>query len=109
MSPELGRVVKRLLDTAEVYYQRADAGIKFLPKDCQLAVQAASCIYKDIGREVEKNSFDSVSQRAHTSKPRKLFLVLFAYVKSLRCDWVNCSEPAAQPAEYLVKAMCNCR
>ena len=85
---------------------RADAGIKYLPKDCQLAVQAASCIYKDIGRIVEKNNFDSVSQRAHTSKSRKLYLVLCAYVKSLRCGWVSCSDPPAAPAEYLVRAVC---
>jgi phytoene synthase len=106
MSPNLGRVVERLLRTADDYYQKADAGIKFLPKDCQLAVQAAGCIYKDIGEAVKKNNFDSISQRAFTTKPRKFFLVLWAFIKSMRANCVHCSAPAAPPAAYLVKAVC---
>jgi phytoene synthase len=31
MTAALGRVVKRLLDTADVYYSRGNAGIKYLP------------------------------------------------------------------------------
>jgi phytoene synthase len=106
MTPAVGRVVKRLLDKADEYYKKADAGIKFLPKDCQLAVQAAGCIYRDIGHVVEKNGYDSISQRAFTSKSRKLVLVLCAYVKSMGANWVKCAAPPARPAVYLVKAVC---
>jgi phytoene synthase len=105
-TPALGRVVERLLDTADMYYARADAGIKFLPADCQLAVQAAGVIYGDIGRIVRKNNCNSVETRAHTSKTRKLYLVLIAFVKKLSCGSITCDAPVAAPAAYLVKAVC---
>jgi phytoene synthase len=106
MSPGLGRVTKRLLDTADVYYKRADAGIKFLPLDCQLAVQAASVIYSDIGRIVRANNYDNVNTRAHTSKVRKLYLVLVAFWRKTWCSFVRCDAPAAESAQYLVHAIC---
>jgi phytoene synthase len=106
MTPQLGRVVKRLLDTADVYYTRSDAGIKFLPADCQLAVQGAGCIYGDIGRVVRGNGYDSVSSRAFTSKTRKLFLLLVSYAKMLVAPYVHCSEMPAASARYLVEKVC---
>jgi phytoene synthase len=106
MSPGLGRVTKRLLDTADVYYKRADAGIKFLPLDCQLAVQAAGVIYSDIGRVVRANKYDNVSTRAYTSKLRKLYLVMVAFWRKTWCALVVCDAPAAAPAQYLVDAVC---
>jgi phytoene synthase len=106
MSPALGRVVKRLLDTADMYYERADAGIKFLPIDCRLAVQAAGVIYGDIGRIVRANGYNSVDTRAHTSKMRKLYLVAIAFVKKIFCAQRTCDAPVAPSAAYLVKAIC---
>lgn len=106
MTPQLGRVVKRLLDLADVYYSRADAGIKFLPADCQLAVQGAGCIYGDIGRVVRSNGYNSVDTRAFTSKKRKLFLLLLSYTKKMMAPYVVCTEMPAASARYLVEKMC---
>lgn len=106
MTPALGRVVKRLLDTADMYYGRADAGIKFLPADCQLAVQGAGCIYGDIGRVVRTNGYDSVSTRAVTTKKRKMFLLLVSYWKMCLAQYVKCDELPAASARYLVEKMC---
>jgi phytoene synthase len=107
MTPELARCVKRLLDTADIYYARADAGIKFLPTDCQLAVQAAGCIYGDIGRVVRRNRYNSIDTRAHTSKMRKLFMLMIAYCKVLVAPYVNSNEPAAASARFLVDKVCS--
>lgn len=106
MTPQLGRVVKRLLDLADVYYARADAGIKFLPADCQLAVQGAGCIYGDIGRVVRAHGYNSVDTRAHTSKKRKLFLLAVSYMKKAVAPYVQCNEMPAASARYLVEKMC---
>ncbi|WP_437690074.1 phytoene/squalene synthase family protein [Sorangium sp. So ce176] len=76
----LGRVVARLLAEAEVLYRRAGAGIPMLPRDCRAAIQAARLIYADIGREIARRGFDSVSTRAVVSPGRKGWLVLRALV-----------------------------
>lgn len=74
----LGQVVERLLRHADELYRRADAGIAMLPPDCRSSIRAASLIYSDIGRYVEKAGFDSVSRRAYTPLGRKLRLLVKA-------------------------------
>ncbi|UJR85079.1 phytoene/squalene synthase family protein [Sandaracinus amylolyticus] len=79
-SPGLGRVVRRLLDEADVLYARAEVGIADLPADCRLAIRAASRIYRDIGRVIRARGCDSVSARAHTTGARKALLLARATV-----------------------------
>lgn len=74
-SPAVGRVTGELLHAAEALYARADWGLSMLPKSCRPAMFAARTIYAEIGREVEANGFDSVSQRAIVPGRRKVFLL----------------------------------
>jgi phytoene synthase len=71
-SPALGRVVARLLDEADTYYRRAEAGIARLPVGCRFGIGAARLLYAEIGREVARRGMDSVSGRAVVSKGRKV-------------------------------------
>ena len=77
-SDNLGRVVQRLLEHADTLYKRSHAGIPMLPGDCRSSIHAASLIYSEIGRYVERNHYDSVSQRAYVPLSRKLRLLLRA-------------------------------
>ncbi len=79
-TPELGRVVARLLAHAEELYARADRGIPRLPRDCRPAIRAARRIYADIGRVIAAQGHDTVSGRAYTTKARKLWLLLGAWL-----------------------------
>ena len=63
-TPQLGRVVKRLLNEADRLYGRVADGVAVLPKSCQPGINAARFLYAEIGREVERANMDSVSQRA---------------------------------------------
>ena len=74
-SEKLGQVIARVLRHADTLYTRAHAGIAMLPRDCQSSIHAASLIYSEIGRYVEKNQFDSVSSRAYVPLTRKLRLL----------------------------------
>jgi 15-cis-phytoene synthase len=74
----VGGVIERLLRFADGLYIRADQGIAMLPRDCQPAIRAARLIYADIGREIVRADFDSISRRAVVSGRRKLWLVLRA-------------------------------
>lgn len=106
-SPALGSVVSRLLAEADTLYERAALGIPALPRDCRPAIQAARLVYADIGREVERAGFDSVSRRACVSSQRKLGLMAVAFgaaaMSPARRHDGSPTDPAPVPAiQYLV-------
>lgn len=77
-SPALGSVIERLLDAADVYYARADAGIAQLPASCRPGIRAARTLYAEIGHQLRRDRYDSVSARTVVSTQRKLQLLAFA-------------------------------
>lgn len=77
-SPEIARIIGRLLAVADDLYARADAGIARLPPDCRPGITAARLLYAEIGREVERRGWDSVSSRAVVPGSRKLGLLFTA-------------------------------
>jgi phytoene synthase len=81
-TPALGGLVARLLAEAERLYARADSGIGHLPPGCRAGIRAARLIYAEIGHEVARAGFDSVSRRAFVSKGRKLALLARALLAS---------------------------
>jgi phytoene synthase len=89
-TPALGQVVRRLLDEADRLYERADAGIPLLPRDCQAGIGAARLIYADIGRSIRLAQYDSVRHRAVTSTWRKLRFLL----RALGRPWGGGGTPA---------------
>lgn len=72
VSPEIRRMVQRLLTEAQRLYLRSEAGINALPRDARLGIWAARLIYDGIGKEVRRQGYDSVSQRAHTATWQKM-------------------------------------
>ncbi len=74
-SEPLGAVVRRLLQAADALYARAEAGIAQLPPSCRPAIYAARYLYAEIGCEVARLGFDSLSQRAIVSRRRKALLL----------------------------------
>jgi 15-cis-phytoene synthase len=102
-SPALAKVVRRVLDWAEVCYRRADTGITLFPYDCRLGTRSARLIYAEIGREIARNGYDSVSRRAFTSKARKVLLLARALPVLLR--WRKVPQTAPHPSvQFLVEA-----
>ncbi|GJD99118.1 phytoene/squalene synthase family protein [Methylobacterium isbiliense] len=74
-SPALAAVVTRLLRAADLLYLRSEPGIALLPAGCRPAVRAARLIYAEIGRSLERQGLDPVSQRARVTGPRKAALL----------------------------------
>ena len=83
LDERLRPIVARLIREADALYARARAGIALLPANCRPAILAAAIIYQEIGREVERNAFDSFTQRARVSATRKLLLMARAMRGSL--------------------------
>ncbi|WP_333714422.1 15-cis-phytoene synthase [Yoonia sp.] len=71
-TPQVRRMVKRLLAEAERLYLRSEAGINALPLQARTGIWAARLIYAGIGKEVRRQVYDSISMRAHTATTQKL-------------------------------------
>ena len=92
-TPGVGVVTRRLLDEADRLYERSRTGIGRLPYRCRLAIRGASLIYRDIGRVIEGNDYNSVDSRAYTSKVRKAWLLSRALGTALYTPKMN-MDPA---------------
>jgi len=103
-SPALGRVVRRLLGEAEVFYARADEGIDRLPERCRPAIRAARLVYADIGRVIARHGFDAVGRRAWTSAPRKAWMLLRAVTSRGESARTASAAPPLREARFLVDA-----
>jgi 15-cis-phytoene synthase len=99
----LGGVTQRLLAEAASLYERSKDGIALLPSDCRPAIHAARLVYSDIGAEVARNAYDSVSQRAYVSGPRKLRLLAEALVSGAASSGKN--YPVLEEVQFLVDAV----
>jgi len=104
--PRIRRVVARLLAEAETLYLHSEAGIARLPRDCRPAIYAARFLYAEIGREVARNGYDSLTRRAVVAKGRKVSLAGKAVRASafpLTRAWAL-GKPALAETRYLVDA-----
>ena len=103
-SPALAGVVAQLLSAAEALYARAMPGIGLLPLDCRPGVGAAARLYREIGRTVARNGFDSVTQRAVVPRRVKLAVVARGAVRAV---WpvVAPPRPALAATQGLVSAV----
>jgi phytoene synthase len=77
-TPAIGAVTRRVLEAAEPLYARAAEGIAELPAGCRPGMEAARRLYAEIGAEVARRGYDSVSTRAVVPGTRKSRLLLGA-------------------------------
>jgi len=99
-------VVARLLEAADGLYRRSEVGIAELPRGCRPAIMAARRVYAEIGAQVRRQGFDSVTRRAVVGGPRKLALVarsLGALMPIPRP--VDHDQPALPAVQFLVDAV----
>jgi phytoene synthase len=106
--PRLRGLVARLLEEARTLYQQGQYGVALLPANCRPAIVAAALIYAEIGTEVERNGFDSVTVRARVSGRRKLELLAQAVALAAR---LAAGPPLPAPAcgQFLIDAVENGR
>ena len=97
-------VVARLLEAADEFYLRAERGLNQLPAACRPSMMAARYLYAEIGNEVARRGFDSVSQRAVVSGGRKLLLLGRALWSSLPATLGDQTAPVPAAA-FLVNAV----
>lgn len=104
-SPALSRVVKRLIAYADDLYGRSSFGFSGLPRNCRSAIAAASFIYSEISRQIERQGLDSISRRAVVSKKRKLLLLIKAIRTSIFTAKPDQSFSQIASIQFLVDAV----
>ncbi len=103
-TPALGAVIARLLEAAEALYARAASGVRALPPSCRPGIGAARLLYAEIGREVARRQFNSVSRRAVVGAGRKLATLAQALAASLASGEAEAMPPLAE-TRFLVEAV----
>lgn len=74
-SDRMNALVRFELQRADELYAKAEPGIELLSADGRFAVRAASRLYQNILREIERNTYDVFIKRARTSNVKKLTLL----------------------------------
>lgn len=78
----LRMLAQRLLQQADQFYLRSEAGVAALPLRCRPGIYAARHVYAGIGGALAKLGYDSVSARARTSARQKLGWLGLGLVRS---------------------------
>ncbi len=78
VTPAIRELMQFEIARADALYAYAEPGIDLLSKDGRFAVRAASRLYQNILREIEKNDYDVFYKRARTPGLKKLRLLLDA-------------------------------
>lgn len=81
-SPDIRRMVRRLLAEADRLYHRSEAGVKALPVAARPGIFAARHCYDAIGRKLARGGHDSVTCRAVTSRGHKLGLLGWSVIRA---------------------------
>ncbi len=102
MSPQLAQVVQQTLDHAQRLYRRAAPGINRLPRRYRFSIRAAARIYRDIGRSIALQGYNSVDQRAYVAAARRGYLLLVSMVP-MRAGGEVWRAPASQANDFLVQ------
>ncbi len=90
MDAQFAAVMQDELNRAESLYETGVAGIKYLPKDCQLAVLLSAVLYYDHHRLIRSREYDVLSETPQLSMARKL-----ALLARTRWQWVWNNDPEA--------------
>lgn len=64
---DVARVVRDLIDLADVYYASADKGMEHIPERARLAILVASRVYRGIGVKLRANGSDALAGRTIVS------------------------------------------
>jgi len=104
-SEALSAVVQRLLIEADILYERSVAGIAELPLACRPGIYAARLLYAEIGREIERSGFDSISRRAVVTARRKAVLLTRSMAAVAVLPDRGGETAALKEAQYLIDAI----
>jgi 15-cis-phytoene synthase len=100
---EVKASVAKVLELAEQHYQTATDGMYYLPWNCRMSIRVAMYVYREIGRQIQRNQFEVLHQRTVLSKPRLLVTALLAMVASVKDDVQISTKRALSSVTFYTK------
>lgn len=78
--------VVSVLAKAARHYEVAWDGVEHLPRDCRFAIRMALSLYREIGRQIERNDYQVLQGRTVISKARLLYVLSTSLIESVKED-----------------------
>jgi len=100
--PALAGVLERLIAAADELYARSESGLAGLPAACRPGMFAARLLYAEIGHELARRNYDSISQRAVVPWRRKARLLADAVLAAATCNIADALPGTLPEALYLI-------
>ena len=73
---QMSKVLKKLIDLSEIYYQNGFSGMKYIPIKTRLAIFFAAKIYRAIGMKIKSNNYLYSNKRVYLNKLDKLWVTI---------------------------------
>ena len=73
---QMSKVLKKLIDLSEIYYQNGFSGMKYIPIKTRLAIFFAAKIYRAIGMKIKNNNYLYSNKRVYLNKLNKLWVTI---------------------------------
>ena len=77
------KAVASLLASADKYYESGECGLSYLPFRARLSILVAARVYREIGKELEKQDYEYWHRRIIVRTPRKLLVTLTAVLSAV--------------------------
>lgn len=81
---EVRAAVARILSIAEQHYHTATLGLSYLPWNCRPAIRVALCVYREIGRQIQRSGYAVLGGRTTISRSRLILVTLLALFAALK-------------------------
>ena len=84
----MSKIIKKLIDLSEVYYQNGFSGMKYIPIKTRLAIFFAAKIYRGISMKIKSNQYQYSNKRVYLNKFNKLWVTIkslpeFIFIKNI--------------------------
>jgi len=76
IQPQMGQILRKLVNLSEIYYQNGFSGMKYVPLKTRLAIFFAAKIYRAIGIKIKNNNYSYSKKRVYLNKFNKIWVTI---------------------------------
>ena len=70
------RVIEKLIQLSDIFYQNGFSGLKYIPLKTRLAIFISAQVYKGIGEKIKKNQYKYDLKRTYVNNFEKLWITI---------------------------------
>lgn len=86
---EIEKVIKKILDLAELYYLNGLSGMKYIPIRTRLGIFFAAKIYREIGQKIKRNHYKYATDRTFVSNLNKAIVAFKSFPEFLLLKYIH--------------------